>query len=118
MQAARKGRDHFKLIPFYRITPKSLPTFGFGMKVVFLSSRKGFAQPRIVVPRFPPGMSRRDLSGMKPIERIVGAMRLALPVVGASPSKSSRATVLMQVTLAGKSRSSARLQGFAPRSAC
>ncbi len=98
---------------------RSSPTtaVGFIVGVDFLSSRKGRAQPRIVVPRFPPGISRRDLSGINPIERIVGAMRRALPVVGARPSKSSRATVLMQVTLAGKSRSSARLQGFAPRSA-
>src|SRR5258708_1007021 len=41
-------------------------------------SRKGRAQPRIVVSRNPPGMSRLDLSPTQPMARIVCAKRRAL----------------------------------------
>ena len=51
--------------------------------------------------RQPPGISRRDLSPTHPSDRIVLASRRALPVVARTPSKSSNATVLMLVTLAG-----------------
>jgi len=63
------------------------------------------------VARHPPGTRRRDLSATQPSDRIVSASRRQFPVVGATPSRSVRATELMLKTFAGKLRSSTRFHG-------
>jgi hypothetical protein len=60
-----------------------------------VDERAGRAHPRVTVPRWPPGKSRRDLSGMNPIERIVDASRRPFVEVLARPSRSSAAVVLI-----------------------
>ncbi len=59
MQAARKGRDHFKLIPFYRITVR-LNRFrrlrhkiGFGMRVDFWVREMALSIRELWCPGFP-----------------------------------------------------------------
>jgi hypothetical protein len=52
--------------------------------------RTGRAQPRVTVfPVQPPGMSRRDLIGIKFRLRITAATRRAVPVVAGTRSRSS-----------------------------
>jgi hypothetical protein len=73
------------------------------------------AQPRHSVVRQPPGANFLDLIPTQPMDLMVRAKRLALPVVAGELSKAKRATVLVDITLPGSARSSARFQGsFSP----
>src|SRR5438477_12678017 len=74
-------------------------------------SQMGRAQPRIVVSRKPPGIRRRDLRPAQPMARMVCARRRAFPVVCGTSTRSSKATVLMLVTLRGRGGSSTRFHG-------